>query len=458
MKPISIQRVAEFCGGTLRGGDPARLVTRVSTDSRRVAEGDIFVALSGERFDAHDFIPQVAAAGVAAVIVSRTAPEWQSLPCAVIEVDHTLSGLQRLASRYRQWHRPLVVALSGSNGKTSTKDFTAAVMAARFQSRATIGNLNNHIGCPLTLLALEEGDECCVAEMGMNHAGEIKVLVDIARPDAGLLTNIGLAHIENLGTQDAIAWEKATLPANVRPGGVVVLNAGDAYTPVIARHCQADVFTAGIGAGHVAAHSLAADEGGTTFTLDFSGESVQTRLPVIGEHMVANAALAACMGWRHGISPAAIGDALRNVRLTGGRLEPKTIQGVHFIDDSYNANPDSMRAGLRTLASTGSGRRVAVLGRMGELGHLSDESHRDVGACAASLPLAAVFTVGGADAVRISDAAREARPSGWEVAHFDSHEACAAHLREWLHAGDTVLLKGSRSAAMEKVLTCFQTS
>ena len=318
--------------------------------------------------------------------------------------------------------------------------------------RATLGNLNNHIGLPLTLLSLREGDQCCVAEMGMNHPGEIKVLTDIAKPDAGIITNVGMAHIEYMGTQDAIAWEKGTLAANVRPGGVVVLNANDKYSEVIARHCQASVSMAGVGCGDVAALNLRADATGTTFTLDFGGEKVETRLPILGEHMVGNAALAACMGWRQGIAPAEIADALNQAKLTGGRVEPKVVKGIQFIDDSYNANPDSMIAGLRTLSTLGAAgsRRVAVLGRMGELGPIAEMEHRRVGEFAGSLKLDAVFSVGGSEAAWITEASKAVTSE-----HFPDQASCAARLREWLKEGDVVLLKGSRSARMEQVLTHF---
>lgn len=454
MTPIPIQTLANFAAGTLRG-DGSRLVTKVNTDSRKIVNGEVFVALVGEKFDAHDFIPQVANAGAAAVVVSKTNPSWAALPCAVIEVGDTLVALQQMARAYRLTHNPLVIGLTGSNGKTSTKDLTAIVMAKKLVTRATFGNLNNHIGVPLTLLSLQEGEQCCVTEMGMNHPGEIKVLTDIAGPDAGILTNVGMAHIEHMGTQDAIAWEKATLPAQVKRGGVVVLPANDKYTPVIARHCQATVSTAGVGFGDVSASNLRVDGTGTTFTLDFGGEKVETRLPILGEHMVGNAALAACMGWRQGVSPADIADALNQAKLTGGRVEPKVVNGVRFIDDSYNANPDSMIAGLRTLSTLGDekSRRVAVLGRMGELGPIAEAEHRRVGEFAGSLKLDAVFSVGGDEAAWITEASK-AIPSE----HFPDHATCAARLREWLREGDVVLLKGSRSARMEQVLTHFSAS
>lgn len=454
MKPISLQTLASFVDGTLTATSDC-LVKRVTTDSRKVGPGDVFVVLKGDKFDAHDFIPQVIAAGATAVVVNRVDSSWDTSNCAILQANDTLLALQQLARGYRSWHQPLVIGLTGSNGKTSTKDLTNIIMARKFQTRATLGNLNNHIGVPLTLLSLEEGDECAVVEMGMNHAGEIKTLVDIALPDAAIVTNVGMAHIEHLGSQDAIAWEKGSLPANVHGEGIVVLNANDPYTDLIARHCQATVYQAGVNAGDVRAFDLKATSKGTAFKLDFAGEIVETFLPIIGTHMVGNAALASCMGWAQGIAPEEIAEALRSAKLTGGRMETKSVNGIHFIDDSYNANPDSMIAGLSALAVLENpGQKIAVLGRMGELGPYAIEGHRQVGIHAASLGLSAVYTVGD-EADQISHAAKAAGLS--ETQNFQSHETCAAHLKAILQAGDAVLLKGSRSAGMEKVLLHFQT-
>ena len=457
MRALPVSKIAELSGGSLRSGDGSRLVTSVNTDSRKIAAGEVFVALVGDKFDAHDFIPQVSAAGAAAVIVSRVDASWRDLSCAIIEVTDTLRALQRLAHGYRLLHDPIVVAITGSNGKTSTKDFTRTVLSKKFKVCATVGNLNNHIGVPLSILRLGNDDDCCLLEMGMNHHGEIKVLTDIAEPDAGIITNIGVAHIEHLGSREGIAQEKGTLAEAVPAGGWVVLNANDDFTTSIASRTKATVVTAGVGRGEVSATDLKREADGTTFTLDFGGEKVATYLPIPGEHMVGNAALAAATGWKLGISPRDIGDAIREVKLTGGRLETKHVGGVTFLDDSYNANPDSMRAGLRTLvALNGSGRRIAVLGRMGELGVHATTEHQSLGTFASELNLAALFTVGNeADLITTSASTHN---SSLITHHFPTHADCAAHLRSFLREGDTVLLKGSRSAGMEKVLSHFQAS
>ena len=451
MKPLDLQTVARFCGGKLLSGDGTVLVTEVNTDSRKVVPGEVFVAIVGERFDAHHFLPQVAAAGAAAVIVSK-APS-QPLPCAVIEVGDTLTAIQALAHEYRLWHAPYVVGITGSNGKTSTKDLAFKVMSIKHQVCATLGNLNNHLGLPLSILKLTEGDTCGVFEMGMNHPGEIAPLAAIAQPDAAIITNVGVAHIENMGSREAIALEKGALAEAIAKDGLVVLHANDDFTPSIAKRCLARVIQAGIGKGDVAALDLRASVDGTAFTLDFGGEKLDAFLPIPGEHMVGNAALAAALGWQSGISPSDIVSALRQVTLTKGRLETKHINGITFLDDSYNANPDSVKAGLRTLAGIDCpARRVAVLGRMGELGEHAAAGHRDIGAYALSLGIDAIISVGGDEAALISGAADKFG------LHFPDQAACAAFLKSSLRSGDIVLLKGSRSSGMEQVLTHFQSS
>ena len=453
MRPLTLQTVADFACGRLLQGDPEVVVTRVSTDSRRIALGDLFIALQGERFDGHTFASQVLAAGASAIIASQPLP---GITAPIIQVEDTLVALQNLARAYRAWHSPKIIALTGSNGKTSTKDLLTAVLASQFPLFATQGNLNNHIGLPLTLLSLAPEHTHAITEMGMNHAGEIRTLVDIARPDAAILTNIGVAHIEHLGSQENIAWEKASLPVNIPATGHVVLNANDAYTPRIARLCQASVLTAGIDAGDIAAYDISSTPTGTTFTLDFGGSRQTVHLPLLGRHMVGNAALAAAMGHALGLSPSQIAQALSTASLTGGRLQPRLVDGIQFIDDSYNANPDSMLAGLRTLAETPAARRFAVLGGMGELGPHAINGHAQVGQFAATLSLAGLFTVGSDLAQRIGLAAHAVKP-GFPILHFPDHASCAAHLRTLLTPGDVVLLKGSRSATVEKVLTLFQT-
>lgn len=458
MKALPLQTIAAFCGGCLIAGDASAMARGVSTDSRSIKSGDVFVALVGDKFDGHDFLAQVASAGAAAVVVSKVPVDPAALSCAVIEVKDTLVALQSLALEHRLLLKALIVGITGSNGKTSTKDFLGAVMARKYRVSSTLGNLNNHIGVPLTLLAMDETHDCGVVEMGTNHAGEIQVLAKIAEPDAAVITNIGVAHIENFGSRDGIAQEKGMLAEAVPANGVVVLHANDDFADSIAARCKAKVLKAGVDAGDVRATLLKNSAEGSYFTLTFpDGAKVEVQLPVPGEHMVANAALAAACGWHHGIAPAEIAQALGSVKLTKGRVQIKSWRGVFFLDDSYNANPDSMKAGICTLAAMQtSGRKIAVLGRMGELGPFAEMGHREVGESVAGAGLDAVFTIGD-EAALISKTAAAQRP---QIANqnFPAHEACTAFLRDWLREGDAVLLKGSRSAGMERVLQLLETT
>ncbi|CAN5741451.1 UDP-N-acetylmuramoyl-tripeptide--D-alanyl-D-alanine ligase [soil metagenome] len=456
MNPFSLKTITEFCDGRLVAGDPAMVCSSVNTDSRKIQPGELFFALVGENFDAHDFIPQVALAGAAAIVVNRVPENVASLPCAVIAVEDTLLALQTLARRHRELTQPLVVGITGSNGKTSTKDFLAAIMRQKFQVGATLGNLNNHIGLPITMLRMKEGDNCGIFEMGMNHAGEIEVLASIAQPDAAIITNIGVAHIEYLGTRENIALEKGMLVEAVPANGLVVLNANDDFSASLATRSKGKTLLAGVSRGDVSATIRESSVQGSTFTLDFSGANqVEVSLPIPGEHMVGNATLAAACAWHYGVSPEKIADVLSKVEITKGRLQVKHLHGVTFLDDSYNANPDSVRAGLKTLAEMPvSGRRIAVLGRMGELGAHAESGHREVGEFAARMGLDAVFTVG-EEASIISEVASRASQKT-EAKHFRSHADCSDYLMGWLKKDDAVLLKGSRSSGMEKILTPFE--
>lgn len=456
MKPLTLKSITEYCDGRLIVGDPAKMCRSVNTDSRKIQPGELFFALVGERFDAHDFVPQVALAGAAAVVVNKAPENAASLSCAVIEVEDTLLALQTLARRHRELTQPLVVGITGSNGKTSTKDFLAAIMRQKFQVGATLGNLNNHIGLPITMLRMQEGDNCGIFEMGMNHSGEIEVLASIAQPDAAIITNIGVAHIEYMGTRENIALEKGMLVEAVPSNGLVVLNANDDCSASLAARSKGKTLFAGVARGDVSASISESGVEGSTFTLDFSGaDQVEVRLPVPGEHMVGNATLAAACAWHYGVSPEKIAEVLSKVEITKGRLQVKHWHGVTFLDDSYNANPDSMRAGLKTLAGMNvSGRKIAVLGRMGELGVHAESGHREVGEFAARMGLDAVFTVGD-EASIMSEVASKA-PGKTETKHFISHADCSGYLMGWLKKDDAVLLKGSRSSSMEKILTPFE--
>lgn len=449
MDRLTLSQISNWSGGNLLG-DGGASVLRVITDSRQVQAGDLFVALAGDRFDAHEFLGDVASRGAVAALVEEGRGE-RPRGLAVVEVDDTLAGLQRIAGAYRQALPADIVGITGSNGKTSTKDFTFAILSKAGSSWCTHGNLNNHIGVPLTLLSGNSEHRYAVVEMGMNHAGEIAPLARMARPKVGIITNIGVAHIEHLGSREAIADEKGSLAMAVPDYGTVVLNAEDDFTPRIESLTGAAVLRAGIGCGDVQAVDLFHSESGTRFALVHEGDRVEVRLGVPGKHMVRNAALSAAAAISLGIPLATIAEGLGEIRLTRGRLESREVAGIRFLDDSYNANPDSMEAALATLASLPvEGLRVAVLGRMGELGGHAEDGHRRVGAASVFHCVDWLLTVG-SEAKWIADEA--VKRGGRRVEHFESAQDAAAALRKEVNSEDLVLVKGSRSAHMERVIT-----
>jgi UDP-N-acetylmuramoyl-tripeptide--D-alanyl-D-alanine ligase len=448
MNPIPAQQLAEILGVPLAAGDGSVMVSGgVSTDTRKLLPACVFFALRGENFEGDSFVLQALQSGAAVAVTHRWEGEAPS-NTAVIVVPDTLRSLQRLAHWWRQQLDIPVVAITGSNGKTSTKDFTSAVLSKRFHVSATRGNLNNHIGVPLTVLSTTAEHTAAVWEMGMNHAGEIAPLCEIARPKYGIITNIGTAHIEFLGSREAIADEKGTLARALPADGVLFLPATcDFYDSLRQRTKARQIIAVGNGRGTVRAENLCFGPVGTTFSLVIEGEEpVDVTLAVSGRHMVTNALLAAAVGWKLGIPPLEIADALSQATLTGGRLGRYDYQGITIIDDTYNANPESMAAAIETLADTpvpDGARRIVVLGRMGELGPHASAAHLRTGALAAERDLTVIAVGEGAEG--IATGARNAP-------HFQDFAEAAKWLAREVKPGDTVLFKGSRSATVERVM------
>jgi UDP-N-acetylmuramoyl-tripeptide--D-alanyl-D-alanine ligase len=447
MIPIDASTLVLQTGGELVAGQGGVLASAVSTDTRAIPAAAVFFALRGERFDANDFAPQALAAGATVAVVER----WEG-GCpegtAVIRVPDGLAALQRFAAWYRRQFDLPVVGITGSNGKTSTKDFTAAVLGSAFEVCATRGNLNNHIGVPLSVLALEKHHGAAVFEMGMNHAGEIAPLCEIARPRIGIITNIGTAHIEYLGSREAIAEEKGALARSLPEDGALFVPAGCDFHDYFKRRTKARVFAVGNGRGVIRAEGLQTTSEGTRFTLVIDGQAAEdVSLPVAGRHMVTNALLAAGAGWFLGLPAAAIAAGLSATALTSGRLRRYVSRGVMVFDDTYNANLESMTAAVDTLAETPlpqpEGRRIAMLGRMAELGDHGPHAHREVGRHAASRGIEVVAVGAGAEGI--------AEGAGG-AAHFPDHDAAAAWLDGHARAGDIVLFKASRSSAIEHLM------
>src|SRR5438309_7208648 len=349
MNKLSIFQIAEFASASVSGGNGNVSIDKISTDSRTLKHGELFVALRGENFDGHKFVEAAVKTGAVGAIVDLG---WKGkVPdnFTVIRVEDTLQAYQTVAANYRKSLPLRVLAITGSNGKTSTKDFAAAVLGRRFRVTKTQGNFNNHVGLPRTMLEATSQDEVAVWEIGMNHPGEVAALAKIAAPDAALVTNIGIAHIEFMGSREAIAQEKGALAEAVSASGFVILNADDLFSASMIKRVRARVILAGIESGAIHAEDVQQTSAGSEFTIIEGAHRCRAQLPVPGLHMVQNAMLAVAAGRAFGVSLEDCAAGLAATPLTKARLQIREINGVQFIDDSYNANPDSMKAALRTL-------------------------------------------------------------------------------------------------------------
>src|SRR5438128_8788974 len=453
MNPTSVERIAVLAGGKISGGDGTTFVEKISTDSRTLKPGELFVGLRGEKFDGHKFVEAAAKAGAAGAVVDLAWTGQAPANFPLIRVQDTLQAYQNLAAKYRRSLSLRVIAITGSNGKTSTKDFTAAVLARKFRVTRTEGNFNNHVGLPRTMLEATSEHEVAVWEIGMNHPGEIAALARIAAPDAALITNIGIAHIEFMGSREAIAAEKGALAEAIGPQGSIILNADDPFSKNIATRTHAKIIFAGTTAGTIRAGEITQSAHGSDFTILEGAPPCRSPLPLPGLHMVQNAMLAVAAGRLFGLSLEEAAAGLVAAPLAKARLQIRQINGVQFIDDSYNANPDSMKAALRTLVELDAdGKRIAVLGEMRELGKESARGHREVGETAAELGVDQLIAIGDMGAA-IAEAAQQA---GLEkTAAVGSISEAAEMLTEITAPGDLVLIKGSRTARTERVLEEF---
>jgi UDP-N-acetylmuramoyl-tripeptide--D-alanyl-D-alanine ligase len=453
MNPLTLSQIAQLAGASISSGDGTAVINKVSTDSRTIKPGELFVALRGENFEGHDFVQASAKAGATGALVDLNWAGNVPNNFPLLRATDTLQAYQMLAANYRRSLALEVLAITGSNGKTSTKDFAASVLARRFRVTKTEGNFNNHVGLPRTILEATSEDEVAVWEIGMNHPGEIAALSKIAAPDVAIITNIGVAHIEFMGSREAIALEKAALAEAVEPQGTVILNADDPFSEEIAARTRAKVVFAGTRGGAVRAIEIRQSAEGSEFTIVEGAHRCRAQLPVAGSHMVQNALLAVAAGRAFGLSIEECAAGLSAAPLTKARLQIKEIGGVQFLDDSYNANPDSMKAALRTLVELDAeGKRIAVLGEMRELGAESERGHREVGEIAATLGVDQLITIGDA-AELIAEGARTAGLD--KVSSARSTGEAAKLLGEIAEPGDLVLIKGSRAARTEEVIEQF---
>ena len=453
---------AQIAGGELLAGPEAQ-ITGVAIDSRQVQPGDLFVAIRGERVDGHAYVPVAAARGAAAVLVDAASPEWR-LPAgvAVIRVADPVLALGRLGLYHRRRFPGLsVTAVTGSVGKTTTKDLTAAVLAQGFRLLKTEGNLNTEIGLPLTLFRLTPDAQAAVLEMGMRGPGQIAYLASLAKPRVGVITNIGRTHLELLGSEENIMRAKAELVAALPQDGFAVLNDDDPWTPAVAEHTRARIIRYGWERGPAPRPDVTAADvrglgpAGTSFRLVTPAGAADLLLPLPGRHNIANALAAAAVGHAWGLSPEQIAAGLAAARISDKRLNVIEVGPVTVINDTYNASPVSTRAALEVLAGFQAGRRLAVLGNMLELGEYAAAGHREVGAAAAAVGVDRLVCVGDLAA----DIAVGACAAGLPAEHVTAvpdNQAAAAALAALVRPGDAVLVKGSRGMAMEQIVAALE--
>lgn len=448
MRPRRMSDVARAVDGLFLGDDAE--VTSIAIHSDDVVPGSLFVALPGERVDGARFVPEAFARGAAGVLVR----DGIDAAGPAVSVRSTGEALLALAADERTRMSAHVVAITGANGKTSTKDLTARVLASRYRTHASPASFNNEIGLPVTLLGAPEGTEVVVAEMGARHVGDVSFLCRIARPDVVVVTNVGVAHMEIFGTWDAIVEASAEPVEAVGAGGTAVLSADDRVVAGYADRTSARVITFGsVDNADVRSEDVALDrDGRASFSIVHGGDRADVSLRVPGAHMVANALAATAVGMALGVPLADAAQALRGAEGSPWRMESFTTRdGVRVVNDAYNASPESVAAALRTARwMAGERHLIAVLGPMAELGPIAESEHERVGELAARIRVDRLITVG-VDALPIAHAGLRQGVEPGSVASYDVADDALADVRRSARPGDVVLVKGSRVAGLERL-------
>ncbi|MDY6793667.1 MAG: UDP-N-acetylmuramoyl-tripeptide--D-alanyl-D-alanine ligase [Actinomycetota bacterium] len=462
MIPLTAPGIAEAAGVRLiqRGDKPGLSIGRVSTDTRDMQRGCLFVALKGSRYDAHDYLDQALEAGAAALLVSRVSPgllrEAKRKGAAVLQARSTMKAMNRLAASQRSLLEAPVIAVTGSTGKTLTKDFAAAVLGSAGRVTASHASYNNEIGVPLTILDISTRTRFLVLEMGSRGRGHIDELCSLARPDIGVVTNIGWTHMQFFRTRDNLALAKAELLRSLPAEGRAVINKDDDYERFLSRSSPAPVVAFGCSReADVRAENIEIDaEGKATFMLKTKGGGkAEVVLPLPGRHNVENALAAAAVGEIMGVSAESIAESIGKAETTGWRMEMITkSEEITIINDSYNANPVSMRSALTALGDISRKKRaIAVLGDMGELGPVSEEAHKEVGGMAVECGTDILITVG-RKARKIAQSARSNGLPKGSVFSTQGVENAAEILRAIIEPGDVILIKGSRFLGLERLV------
>ena len=449
MDPMRLEEITAATGGTLVGGSPTTCVRSVSTDTRTLRPGELFIALEGERFDAHAFLNEAFARGAAAAVVKKDHRQERK---PLILVENTTQALQDVARASRARYDCTVVAVTGSNGKTTTKDFIASLAARRFRVVKSEGSFNNHVGVPLTLLQIDRTTDLAVVEIGMSAAGEIRALAAIARPQVGVITNVNPAHLEFFESIAAIAEAKGELLDALPDDGTAVLNADDAWVRRIGERWTGRRIT--FGTSPEADVCLSPGTAGDSHIAlrCFGGPELHAVMPAPGRHNALNAAAAVAACCAIGMTPDEAVENFGDLRLPKMRFERHEWRGAILINDAYNANPESMRAALTTFAAMPvEGRRIVVCGEMRELGASSAETHREIGRLVAEQGFDRLISIGGQARIIVESAVEHGLPSDCAEDCGDVEKSTAL-LKKEIGPGDAVLIKGSRANRMERIV------
>lgn len=450
MENMTLANIAKCCDGIYYGAEDKKNleVTAITADSRQIEKGGLFVPICGERVDGHSFIPNVFEAGALASLSEKVLDAQES---PYILVKSTKEALKKMAAFYRQSLGITVVGIIGSVGKTSTKEMVASVLKEKYKVHKTIGNFNNEIGLPLTIFQIKKEDEVSVLEMGISDFGEMHRLAEVANPDVCVITNIAPCHLENLGSRDGVLKAKTEVFSHLRGEGIVILNGDDdklatiqsvnGKTPIKYGKCEGNAYATEI---------KLIDMKGIRMNLHLGEESRNVTIPIPGEHNVYNALAAACVGLALGMDLEAVCRGIETVETISGRSRLIQKNGITVIDDCYNANPVSMRASIDVLAQA-SGRKIAVLGDMGELGEKTRSLHAGIGYYAAEKQIDLLFCTGELSKEMVA-ATQTAVSNRTYAVHFQTKEDLVEHLFLTMQKGDTILVKASHFMEFPKIV------
>ena len=450
MKPVKLSFIAQACGAPLKNSYHQIKVTGISTDTRSIKTGDLFIPLIGEKFDGHQYLQTAAEKGAAAVLSSR---QVSPLTIPILEVPDTLQALQSIAAAYRRMFPEIpVIGITGSVGKTSTKEMIYSAISGYFHTLKTEGNLNNEIGVPHTLFGIGDDTRAAVVEMGMNHFGEMHRLSAMVQPNIAVITCIGINHIEFLGSREGITKAKLEILDYMKPDAVLILNGDEPLlnNPKTAQYRCLRFGFADTNDYYPVSHTVSGNR--QQVEVCTPQGNMEIEIPVLGNHHIMNAMAAIAVGQTLNIPQNVIRDGIAAYQSTGRRQRICEILGRIIIDDSYNAAPDSMKAGLSVLEQMSGKRKFAVLGDMLELGEKSKEAHLEIGKLSAE-KCEKVFCLGEEAKEYLHGAETMGKTN---VKHFDSHEEIADALLKETEPGDVILLKGSRGMKMETVLTYLE--